>query len=79
MVTGSVAFLAGVWLLVRAADLPDALLVQFLPVAAGKASLPVKIPNSPTVKGVHIYSQFVVDDPTLGGFTVTQGGVIRPQ
>jgi hypothetical protein len=57
----------------------DALLIVFLPVTAGKATLPVTIPNSAALKGLHVYSQFAVDDPTLGGFTVTQGGVIRPQ
>ena len=50
-----------------------------VPVVAGKASLPASIPSNPSVSGLQGYVQWAVNDPGIGGFTTSQGGIIRIQ
>lgn len=57
----------------------DLLLLTLLPVSSGNAFLQVTIPNNPILKGLQVFSQFVIDDPGVSGLTTTAGGVIRPQ
>ena len=64
---------AGCW---QNTDMP---IFVILPITSWQVTMPEVIPNNPAIKGLPIYSQFVADDPGIGGFTSTQGGVIRPQ
>ncbi|MHC5072306.1 MAG: hypothetical protein ACYTGO_17660 [Planctomycetota bacterium] len=51
----------------------------FSSMAAGKASFPAGIPNDTRLRGVEVFTQWAVDDPGLGSFTTTQGGLIKVQ
>ncbi len=51
----------------------------FRTMTVGKASFPAGIPNNSNLSGVEVFTQWAVDDPTLGSFTTTQGGLIRIQ
>lgn len=51
----------------------------FRSMGAGKASFPAGIPNNTSLRGLEVFTQWAVDDPTLGSFTTTQGGLIRIQ
>ncbi|MHC4899651.1 MAG: hypothetical protein ACYTGW_21375, partial [Planctomycetota bacterium] len=51
----------------------------FSAMAAGKASFPAGIPNDTRLRGVEVFTQWAVDDPGLGSFTTTQGGLIKVQ
>ncbi|MHC5072305.1 MAG: hypothetical protein ACYTGO_17655, partial [Planctomycetota bacterium] len=51
----------------------------FQALAAGKASFPAGIPNDTRLRGVEVFTQWAVDDPGLGSFTTSQGGLIKVQ
>ena len=54
-------------------------LLVFLAISSGGSSIGGTLPTSTSIKGVPIFGQFAVDDPGIGGFSTTQGAVIRPQ
>ena len=54
-------------------------LVNSVRMIAGKGSFPAGIPNNASLKGIEAFTQYVVDDPGIGSFTTTQGGLVRIQ
>lgn len=52
-------------------------ILLFNTVAGGSASQVLVIPNSSSIKGLEVFSQWAVDDPGIGSFSTTQGGVFR--
>ena len=57
----------------------DLLIGRFTPLQAGKGSVPTGVPNQSSLRGLLLLCQFAVDDPGIGGFTTTQGGMVRIQ
>jgi len=51
----------------------------FTSMAAGISAFPAPIPNDAKLTGLEAFTQWAVDDPTLGSFTTSQGGLIKIQ
>ena len=52
--------------------------IQFVPFT-GNLNFPAPIPNDPKLKGIDVFAQFAVDDPTRALFATTQGGLLHLQ